>query len=276
MSKTIFDEKEFVYTDDQKKKLSELRILVEDCKELEIGTDDIFLSKFLYSVQWNVPNAYEKIHRYYDFKALYPTWIASHPPEEFKDHFLVHKCRNVMPIPDKDGRAIMIIHAVDLFDKYPNYFYDLVEMDDLIIEALFLLPQVQKCGINMVFDLMDATKNIIKLVSPSNSKMMNKKNDVLPNTNRTCHLLQKGFLMNTATSMIMPFMEKSFRETIFHHDGKNLKKFRAAIGEDNAPAIYGGPVKNTFDENLIWNHIMTNREYLVKLQTYRKASAVKK
>ncbi|XP_055849937.1 uncharacterized protein LOC129914626 [Episyrphus balteatus] len=270
MSESIFDDKEFVYTDDQKQKISELRILVEDCCELEIGTEDVFLSKFLYAAQWNVQNAYENIHRYYDFKNLYPNWIASHPIEQYKDQFLVDKCRFVMPKPDKGGRAIMIIKSIDLFDKYPNYFYDLVEIDDLIFESLFLLPQVQKCGINMIFDLLEATKNIIKLVSPSNSKMMNKKNEVLPNTNRACQLLQKGFLMNTATSMIMPFMEKSFRDTISHHDGKNLKKFRAALGEEYVPAIYGGPEKNTLDENLIWNHIMANRDYLMKLQTYKK------
>lgn len=42
--------------------------------------------------------------------------------------------------------------TVDEFDKYPNYFYDMVQMDDCIFEAVLATANGQKFGVSVIND----------------------------------------------------------------------------------------------------------------------------
>ncbi|KAI8115204.1 Alpha-tocopherol transfer protein [Lucilia cuprina] len=238
--------------------------------DFNIGSEDIFLSKFLFYSNWDVERAFENIRRYYDFKAEHPKWLAHHTVEYFRGQFLDIKAKFLMPTPDKMGRPIVIFKSVDCFNKYPNYLQDLIEMDDLVFESLLLIPQVQERGITIIFDINGITRNFLPMLSPRLGRLINEKNKVLPFSQRYIHIIQSGFLMNAASSMIMPFLSRDFKEHIFTHDGKNFNKLRDMIGYEYLPAEYGGPITNQLNVDVLLNHLLKHSEYLLKLQTYHK------
>uniref|UniRef100_A0A1A9WEN3 CRAL-TRIO domain-containing protein n=1 Tax=Glossina brevipalpis TaxID=37001 RepID=A0A1A9WEN3_9MUSC len=260
------------YTSDRHRKIKLLNKLIEKSRDLSVGCDDVFLTKFLSFAKWDVNKAYESLRRYYDFKAEHPDWLAHHPVEYFRDHFLETRTRFVMPHPDKDGRPIVIIKSVDAFSKFPNYLQDIIEMDDLVFESLLLLPRVQRFGITLIFDLNGMTHNFLRMLSPTFARLVNEKNTILPFPCRVIHIIHSGFLMNAAISMVMPFLSNEFKETIFSHDGKNFNKLREMVGYESLPAEYGGPETNQLDVNLLYNHIIKHSEYLQNLQNYKKVN----
>lgn len=77
-------------------------------KDLCIGTEDIFMSKFLFYTNWSVEEALNAIRRYYEFKFRNPEWLAHHTVEYFREEFLDIKAKFLMPLPDKMGRPIVI------------------------------------------------------------------------------------------------------------------------------------------------------------------------
>ncbi|XP_023158796.1 uncharacterized protein LOC101452288, partial [Ceratitis capitata] len=238
--------------------------------ELEVGTDDVYLSKFLSYCGWQVKEAFEAINRYYDFKHHNPTWVAQHPVVYFKDMIYHTLCKYIMPKPDKDGRIIFVSKTVDAFKIFPNYINDIIELDDLIFESILLLPQVQKYGLTVISDLSGANKRFLRFASPAMAKIVNAKNEVLPFTSRIVHVIQKGMFLNATTNLMMSFASKEFKERIHIHDGKNFEKLRNMVGYGNLPAEYGGPKENELDVNILYEHLLRHSSYLSQLQSYRK------
>ncbi|ALC38876.1 CG31826, partial [Drosophila busckii] len=251
-------------------KIKQLRELVEKSDELQVGTDEIFLTKFLHYTSWDTFKAYRAIHAYYDFKLKHPTWVCQNPIEYYRKIFFATNCRYVMPHTDKNGRVLVILKTVDAFQQYPNYLQYLIEMDDIIFESLLMLPRVQENGITVICDLQGTTRNFLRQFTPTFMKTVNDKNSVLPFSQRIVHIIQRGFLMHVTSSLFLPFMNKDFKERIFTHDGRHLGKLREMIGFDSLPAEYGGPATNVLDTNLIFNHLSQNAHYLEKLQDYKK------
>ncbi|XP_053958361.1 retinaldehyde-binding protein 1 [Anastrepha ludens] len=263
----------FEHTAEQLEKIQQLRDLVETSNELEIGTDDVFLSKFLSFGGWEAKRAYDAIIRYYDFKQHNPDWLAHHPVLYFRDHIYQTLSKYIMPKPDKDGRVIFVSKTVDAFKTFPNYIYDIIEMDDLILESILLLPQAQKYGITIISDLSGTNKRFLRFASPAMAKMVNAKNDVMPFVSRIVHVMQRGMILNATTNLMMSFASKEFKERIHIHDGKNFDKLRNMVGYENLPAEYGGPKENELDVNILYEHLSRHSEYLLKLQNYRKKSS---
>ncbi|XP_017858816.1 PREDICTED: alpha-tocopherol transfer protein [Drosophila arizonae] len=258
------------HTDEQLFKIKQLRQLVEKSDELEVGTDDIFLTKFLYYTNWDTFKAYQAIHAYYDFKLRHPTWVAQHPVQYYAKIFFATQCRFVMPHTDKNGRVLVIFKTVDAFQEFPDYLQHLVEMDDLIFESMLMLPRVQRNGITVICDLQGTTRNFLRQFSPMFMKIVNEKNTVLPFSQRIVHIIQRGFLMHVTSSLFLPFMNKDFKDRIFTHDGRHLNKLREMVGVEYLPAEYGGPATNVLDTNLIFNHLSQSADYLEQLQQYKK------
>ncbi|EDW57697.1 retinaldehyde-binding protein 1 [Drosophila virilis] len=251
-------------------KIKQLRQLVEKSDELQVGTDEIFLTKFLHYTNWDTLRAYQAIHAYYDFKQKHPTWMAQHPIQYYAKLFYATHCRFVMPQTDKHGRVLVIFKTVDAFQQFPDYLQHLIEMDDLIFESMLMLPRVQRHGITVICDLQGTTRNFLRQFSPMFMKIVNEKNTVLPFKQRMVHIIQRGFLMHVTSSLFLPFMNKDFKEHIFTHDGRHLNKLRDMVGIDCLPAEYGGPASNVLDTNLIFNHLSQNADYLEQLQRYKK------
>lgn len=118
-----------------------------------MGTDEIFLTKFLYYTNWDTFKAYQAIHAYYDFKLKHPLWMAHHTVEYYAKVFYATNCRFIMPQTDKNGRVLVVFKTVDAFHQFPDYLQHLIEMDDLIFESLLMLPRVQQNGITVICDL---------------------------------------------------------------------------------------------------------------------------
>ncbi|XP_022218920.2 retinaldehyde-binding protein 1 [Drosophila obscura] len=266
----LFQRSRVEYTAEQIFKIKQLKQLVEKSEELQVGTDDVFLTKFLHYTHWETIKAYQAIHAYYDFKHKHPSWVARHPIEYYRKIFYGTHCRFVMPHADKNGRVLVILKTVDAFQQFPDYLQSLIEMDDLIFESLLMLPRVQENGITVICDLQGTTRNFLRQFSPAFMKVVNEKNGVLPFTQRIVHIVQRGFLMHVTSTLFMPFMNKEFKERIFTHDGKNLSKLRDMVGYDCLPAEYGGPACNVLDTNLMFNHLNQNANYLEQLQHYEK------
>ncbi|BFF94209.1 uncharacterized protein DMAD_11903 [Drosophila madeirensis] len=266
----LFQRSRVEYTAEQIFKIKQLKQLVEKSEELQVGTDDVFLTKFLHYTHWDTIKAYQAIHAYYDFKHKHPSWVARHPIEYYRKIFYGTHCRFVMPHADKNGRVLVIFKTVDAFQQFPDYLQGLIEMDDLIFESLLMLPRVQENGITVICDLQGTTRNFLRQFSPAFMKVVNEKNAVLPFSQRIVHIVQRGFLMHVTSTLFMPFMNKEFKERIFTHDGKNLSKLRDMVGYDSLPAEYGGPACNVLDTNLMFNHLSQNANYLEELQHYEK------
>ncbi|XP_067625367.1 retinaldehyde-binding protein 1 [Eurosta solidaginis] len=260
----------YEHTNEQFEKIQELRELVQTSHDLDIGTDDVLLSKFLNFADWEVERAYDAINRYYDFKYHNPNWVARHPVLYFRDHIYQTLSKFIMPKPDKDGRVIFVSKAVDAFKLFPNYINDIIEMDDLIFESILLLPQAQTYGITVISDLSGTNKNFLRFASPAMARMVNAKNDIMPFISRIVHVIQKGMILNATTNLMMSFASKEFKERIHIHDGKKFDKLRNMVGYDNLPAEYGGPKENELDVNMLYEHLVRHSEYLTKLQSYRR------
>ncbi|KAH8394253.1 hypothetical protein KR215_010698 [Drosophila sulfurigaster] len=258
------------YTAEELFKIKQLRQIVEKSEELQIGTDETFLTKFLYYTHWDTFKAYQAIHAYYDFKLKHPTWMAHHPIQYYSKVFNATQCRFIMPQTDKNGRVLVIFKTVDAFQQFPDYLQHLIEMDDLIFESLLMLPRVQQNGITVICDLQGTTRNFLRQFSPSFMKIVNEKNGILPFSQRIVHIIQRGFLMHVTSSLFLPFMNKEFKERIFTHDGRHLNKLRDMVGFDSLPAEYGGPATNVLDTSLMLNHLNQNADYLEKIQSYKK------
>lgn len=126
MSSILFDEGTFEFSSEEILKLQDLRKLVEgsffflniknlqktilkDCPELEIGTDDNFLSRWLYFNEWNVKGAFESINKYYDFKAQNSQWFAKIDNiEQMKELITKVEPRIVLKRRDVQGRIIIV------------------------------------------------------------------------------------------------------------------------------------------------------------------------
>lgn len=52
------------------------------------------------------------------------------------------------------------------------------------------------------------------MLSPRLGRLINEKNKILPFSQRYIHIIQSGFLMNAASSMIMPFLSRDFKEHV--------------------------------------------------------------
>ncbi|XP_075150279.1 alpha-tocopherol transfer protein [Haematobia irritans] len=259
-----------IFPPEKLEKIHDLRRLVEDSPNLNVGKDDAFLSKFLSSKNWHVERAYVALHHYYDFKAENPEWVAHHPIDHFHDEFLEVCARFIMPKPDKEGRPILIIKLVDAFEKYPNYLIDSVEMDDIIFDSLLLLPQTQDNGITIIVDMTGFSRNFLAYISPRITRLVHRKEKVLPFSKRYIHFIVGGTFISILSTFLLPLLLKDFKENAFRHDGKNFDKLRSMIGYDNLPNVYGGPDCNTLDVNLLWNYIEKHADYLFKLQSYHK------
>lgn len=159
------------HTAEEQFKINQLRQLVEsewskkqsvwtfiknyiiESTESEVGTDDIFLTKFLYYTNWDTFKSYQAMHAYYDFKLKHPLWMAHHTVEYYAKVFYATQCRFIMPQTDKNGRVLVVFKTVDAFQQFPDYLQHLIEMDDLIFESLLMLPRVQQNGITVICDL---------------------------------------------------------------------------------------------------------------------------
>lgn len=78
---------------------------------MSVGTEDIFMSKFLFYTNWDVEKAFESIVRYYEFKAGHTDWLAHHTVEYFREEFLNINAKFLMPLPDKMGRPVVIFKS---------------------------------------------------------------------------------------------------------------------------------------------------------------------
>lgn len=52
------------------------------------------------------------------------------------------------------------------------------------------------------------------MLSPRLARLINEKNKILPFSQRYIHIIQSGLLMNVASSMIMPFLSRDFKEHV--------------------------------------------------------------
>lgn len=52
------------------------------------------------------------------------------------------------------------------------------------------------------------------MLSPRLARLINEKNKILPFSQRFIHIIQSGLLMNVASSMIMPFLSRDFKEHV--------------------------------------------------------------
>ena len=111
------------------------------------------MSRWLYFTKWDVQKAYKAIHDYYDFKAQNPQWFANLDDlKSIKDIFIKEKPRYILKKRDVYGRVILVHYAIDGFDKYPNFFFDIVQLDDYMFEAILCTANGQKCGITNIND----------------------------------------------------------------------------------------------------------------------------
>lgn len=133
--------------------LIKFTISLTESNELQVGVDEIFLTKFLHYTHWDTFKAYQAIHAYYDFKLKHPTWMSQHPVDYYSKVFYATHCRFIMPQTDRNGRVLVIFKTVDAFQQFPDYLQHLIEMDDLIFESLLMLPRVQQNGITVICDL---------------------------------------------------------------------------------------------------------------------------
>lgn len=77
--------------------------------ELQIGTEDTYLSRWLYYANWNVEGAFIAIDKYFEFKAHNPSWFNNLKNiDELKDLIINVKTRYVLKKRDVHGRIVIV------------------------------------------------------------------------------------------------------------------------------------------------------------------------
>lgn len=58
------------------------------------------------------------------------------------------------------------------------------------------------------------TTNFLRTLSASTARLINEKDTIMPFTRRVVHIIQTGFIMSAATSLIMAFLSEDIKNNV--------------------------------------------------------------
>ena len=69
-------------------------------------------------------------------------------------------------------------------------------------------------------------RSFLPLMAPRINRLINEKNKIMPFFKRTIHLIQSGVIKNTMTSLLMPLLDKEFKENVSNPPFTHASKLR--------------------------------------------------
>lgn len=146
---------------------------------------------------------------------------------------------SVPPYRDQNGRRL-IVYKIANWRPSKVPIEDLFKATLLIMEVGSLEPQSQILGAVGIFDLQGLSMNQAWQVSPSLAqKVVQLLVTHMPIRVAALHIVNQGWLFDTAFSLFKPFLNDRMREKIFIH-GNNMKSLHEHIEPERLPVRYGG------------------------------------
>ncbi|XP_044727129.1 alpha-tocopherol transfer protein-like [Chrysoperla carnea] len=253
----VFDKNGKQLTEEEmQERIEVLRKLIQDDKHLQVRTDVNWLTRFLYPTKFEPEDAYKRMIDYYKLKAENPKFYFTESPNKMS-HFLNTELKILLPDRDLNGRRVFITKMGEV----PNNMSltDLINMDDIWMEAVLDEPETQKNGLSSIIDLSKTPWAISKWLTPGNMRVGSKKADLVPFTDLQIHIVNTSPFLNAAIALIFPFLSTHTKEHIHFHytDWPSLHKF---VNPDILPKEYGGTQEIDHDairEKYLYNNAST-------------------
>jgi hypothetical protein len=228
--------KDEILTDNERdQKIEELKKMVNDCSSLNIRNDDMLYLRFLNCNDWNVIDAFEHMKKYFKFRRENPKWFFNTSLKDF-DYVLRNYVKAGLPQRDKKGRRIYLTRPGNVKNLE---VYDMAQLDDLWFEFFLSEPETIKNGVCVLIDGNGFNWKLLKFFAPSNVKVGSQKTELLPLKNIEFHVVNTSAVINAATQLLYPFLNKDIKNKIFFHYN-NYETLHAHLGRECLPAEYGG------------------------------------
>lgn len=239
---------------DKEGALRELRDLVDASIDLALRDkskcqDDKFLQKFLYARKHDSHEAFRLLINYYSYRQRNPELFREiSPKDEGVAMALADGLPGVLTQRDRRGRCIVVMFA----SNWSPALYSLI----VVYRALLLtlekaLDDIQNQANGFVI-VVDWTEFTFKQSSNMNPKilklMIEGLQDCFPAKFKGIHFIAQPWYVETALTVIKPFLKGKTKERIFLH-GNNLSTLHEYLSRDVLPSDLGGegPSHNTED-----------------------------
>ncbi|KAK4874136.1 hypothetical protein RN001_013496 [Aquatica leii] len=201
--------------------------------------DDTTLLKFLYAKKFNVADAYQLLQNYYSYRKR---------NEDIFKKFSIHSSDilkalenglpGVLSSRDRKGRTVLIMDTNNW-----DCSYNLISIyRSLLFTLEYLINDVcnQANGFVVIVDWTEFSFRQSMNLKPSILKLMIEGlQDCFPARFKGVHFIGQPWFVNTALTVIKPFLKDKMRERIYVH-GNNLSTLHDYLPKDILPAEMGG------------------------------------
>ncbi|XP_069698192.1 clavesin-2-like [Periplaneta americana] len=250
--------------DDQAKvqeSIVKLRTLIVEEKKLRVRNDDHFLLRFLRSSELDAEKAFEKLVKFYKFKAKNKEYFCSEPASEYRDLLSQNFC-TLLEDSDQHGRRVFLAKMAEIdFDS--TTVKQCIKINDLWMELALEEDETQKNGFVMILDLGGLPLRLVKFLHPKATITSTLKTEMRPWSNFEVHVVNYNALVSTLVNLLFPLLTTKMKEQIHFH-GKDWGSLHKFITPEVLPQEYGGQ-KSTIDYQKMQQYVYDNEEKLLEL-----------
>ncbi|XP_035214774.1 alpha-tocopherol transfer protein-like isoform X2 [Stegodyphus dumicola] len=217
---------------EQKRKvcLQELKIMIEEEKDLNADISEEFLLGFLRVRKFSVDAAFKLLKKYYLNRQIYPNVYRNFTPKHchkiLKANFL-----NFLPLRSPEGAAVWV-PRLGIWDT-----------------DIFSPEEVTKFG------LLCAEKEMRNPITQ----------DGIPVRNKAVHVINNPGIFSILFDIMKPFLSKKLRNRIYFH-GDNLSSLHQFLPPQMLPEEFGG-TQGSFENEQFYECLLANEE---EFQQYQK------
>ncbi|XP_067006937.2 clavesin-1 [Anabrus simplex] len=187
----------------------------------------------------------------------YPQWFVEKPIKEYQSLLDLHT-HYILPERDHKGRRVFLVKTgnIDLSRMKPT---DMAILDEIVYEAVAYEPETLKNGTLTITDMSGYSYRNLSWLMPDNLNIAARKsncNAVLEHHEH--HIINSSMLVNTAFSLMSPFMNKTIKDHVFFHydDYEVLHKH---VNPEILPEEYRG-TGPALDYDAVYERFIYNQE----------------
>ncbi|KAF5274936.1 hypothetical protein FQR65_LT04277 [Abscondita terminalis] len=197
---------------------------------------DYFLIRFLYSSNFHIPNALEKIKEYH-YLVLHNSKIFIHPrPQDLLN--INVKDKIFLNGRDRCGRKVLVVKLGKLNIR-TTAMEEQVLLFNLLVEKVIGESLTLQNGLSIIFDVLNVPWKLIQWMTPHNIKMAVKLLENYPLKEIIIHVVNKSYLVQIGVNIVWPFLSEERKEMIKFHFN-NWPSLHKEVNPEVLPAEYGG------------------------------------
>ncbi|XP_055682215.1 alpha-tocopherol transfer protein-like [Lutzomyia longipalpis] len=237
-------EEELKETEEKKQKcIEELRKLLEQEENLVVPIDNVdWLIKFLRARDYDVPDTFKLIKKYYRFKIKYSDIYKDFIPSKMT-RLYEHQIFLGSPEKDDMGRRILILEVGKKWKHKIVSVKELFRVCILIMEAASLEPNSQVLGTVVIVDVKGFNLARANKFTPQILHMGIKWiQDCIPIKIKAFHVINENTFVDLVWNLAKPLLRPDFKKRIHFH-GSDFGSLQKHIPARCLFTYYGGTLE---------------------------------